>query len=125
MALDLYPARRPGEDPIEYRERRRAGNRAVRDALRGRLAFISSEPVQLPVIGVDSQIDEAVRRGFYRDLKVVQVPPPRLAPPHGPKIVAEVPKEIRIGRTKGETFVRNNRKIDRAVALKESRAARC
>ena len=83
------PARTKGESQAEYRARRRQSQAVIAGNRRGTMAHVSTEPVQLPDAGVDSQVDEAVRRGLYVDLQAVTLR-------NGDR--------IRIGRTKGDTF---------------------
>lgn len=87
----LSNARYPGESFADYKARRAVIAREVKKHLKGKLAVIASEPVQLPIIGADSQVDEAVLRGYYKDLRVVTL---------------KNGEQIRIGRTKGKTYWR-------------------
>lgn len=100
---DFVNHRMPGESFKAYRARRLAVNRAIELHLRGRLAFKSSEPVFLPLLGVDPALDEQIRRGNIRDVKLFN-PPVALPWPHGPRHPKPAGKQVRIGRTKGETF---------------------
>lgn len=89
MSNALSNARYPGESFADYKARRAVIAREVKKHLKGKLAVIASEPAQIPVAGADSQVDEAVLRGYYRDLRVVTLKNRR---------------RIRIGRTKGTTY---------------------
>ena len=101
--------RMEGESFKAYRARRRYTARAVKQHLKGRLAFESSRLVQIPGIGIDAAVDAAVLRGLYRDLT--------------PTFVDGKP--VRIGRTKGVSFRYPVPRAEaRAAALQASREAR-
>jgi hypothetical protein len=85
----LAPHRLPGESAVEYRERRREIAKSVDRYLKGQLAFISSQPVQLIAKGEDEKVDEAIRQGQFR--RVVSA-------------VKDTGESVRVGVTKGKTF---------------------
>ena len=122
--LELNPARLLGEPFKRYKARRAAVNRAIDAHLRGRLAHVSSPPAVLPLLGVDPQADCAILAGQFRDVKMVFSPLLAPAWPHGPRVARVVPKQIRIGRTKGTAFCHGNRAELRRETLAASRAAR-
>ena len=103
---DFVNHRMPGEAFRSYRARLRSVAKAVRLHLRGRMAHKATEPVIGPSVGVDPQFDEAVQRGDIVVTGRVTLPLPRLAWPHGPKVIAEgkPPVTYRLCRTKGVTF---------------------
>lgn len=83
------PARAKDESLAAYRARRRHSAAVIAGNRRGTMSHVSTEPVRLPLAGVDSRVDEAVLRGLYTDLQVVTL---------------KTGEQIRIGRTKGETY---------------------
>jgi hypothetical protein len=100
----LVNHRVPGEKFTAYRARLRAVAKAIKQRLKGKLFFESSRIVSLPVVGIDKEADKLVIEGKFRDPQVVIAPPPRLPWPHGPRESASAPKEIRLARTKGESY---------------------
>lgn len=100
---DFRPQRMPGENFAAYRKRRATVNRAVRVYLRGRMAHVSTQPVVLPLLGVDAAIDEQILQGKLRDVKLV-TPQGALLPPFGPKAARPPAPQFRVGRTKGVTY---------------------
>lgn len=105
------PARGADESQAAYRARRRQSQAVIAAHRKGTFAVVSTKPVQLPAAGVDSQVDEAVLRGHYKDLKVVTL---------------KTGEQIRVGRTKGETFRHPvPREIARRETLENRRAAKC
>ena len=105
------PARAKGESVADYKARRHQSAAVIAGNRRGTMTHVATEPVQLPVAGVDSRVDEAVRRGLYKDLRVVTL---------------KTGEQIRIGRTKGETFRHPvPREIARRETLENRRAAKC
>lgn len=60
----------------------------------GTMTHVSTRPVMLPPVGVDSQVDRAVLAGQYRDVELVTL---------------TGGKQIRVGRTKGVTYWRHPR----------------
>lgn len=89
MPNALSNARHPGESFADYKARRKIIGLEVKKRLKGTMSHVSTEPARLPIIGVDSQVDEAVLRGYYKDLKAVTM---------------KNGEQIRVGRTKGKTY---------------------
>ena len=122
LANDLQNHRGHAESFRAYRARRRATNKALKLRLKGRLAYVSTEPVTLPLLGVDAKVDEAVLQGRLADVKLITLPGPiknRLGQRVG------TGQQVRIGRTKGVTFKYPvPRAQARAVALAARRDAR-
>ena len=85
----LSNARMIGEAWQAYKERRAAGNKAIRIHAKGHLAHVSASIVHLPYAGADAAVDAAVRARQYRRLSVVTTP---------------VGERIRVGCTKGDTY---------------------
>ncbi len=121
---DFVNHRMPGEKFSAYRARLKTVAKAIKLHLKGRLVYESSKAVVLPLRTVDLQVDEQIRQGKLRDVKMVMAPAPGLAWPHGPRVARQVPKQIRVGRTKGKSFRYDDREVVRAAALKTYRDAR-
>lgn len=82
-------ARLPGEDFKAYRARLRTVSAGIKRYLRGTMVCATASAVTLPLPGVDSQADEAVLRGQFRDVALLTLPDG---------------KQIRVARTKGVTY---------------------
>jgi hypothetical protein len=91
MQNALSNARHPDETFKNYKARLKLVGRNIKHYLRGQMTHVSSQIVHLPAAGGDTTVDEAVRRGDYRDLKLVTKPDGTV---------------IRVGRTKGVTYRR-------------------
>lgn len=86
----LNNARQPGESYKNYRARRKLAHRPLANVLSGRFCHVATKIVTLPPAGADEQVDKEVERGLYRDLV---------------SVMQKDGKEIRVGRTKGETYL--------------------
>jgi len=78
--------RHPDESFKDYQIRRRTVNAATKVALRGKLGFVSSRALVLPLPGVDVKTDHAIVTQQIRNVTVT---------PDG---------KARVGRTKGITY---------------------
>lgn len=98
-----------GESFENYRARLRHVNREIKQRLRGQLMFVSSSPVTLPMTTEDLKVDAQIEQGLLRDVRIV-------TPPSGKRDrfgrVLPGSKQIRIGRTKGQTYIKAEHKID-------------
>ena len=102
---DFVNHRMAGEPFKAYQARCRAVNKAIKLHLRGRLVHKASEPVALPLPGVNTEADRAVLSGHFRDVKLIH-PPVSLPWPHGPRNPKPRGTQLRLGRTKGVTYRR-------------------
>lgn len=81
--------RQKGESWGAYKARRRAVNAAIELHGRGKLAFVSTEVLRLPLLGVDAKVDEQILQGKIRQVTLVTL---------------KNGTQFRVGRTKGVTY---------------------
>lgn len=104
--VNMQNRRAAGESFPEYRARVLAVNKEIKARLRGTFAHVSSQPVTIGIIGKNAEDDKQVAAGRIRGIELITLKG-SVRDRFGR--LTRTGEQLRIGRTKGVTFVRTDK----------------